>query len=260
MLAYAILITAFCILLLIVLGMLIHRNGYLQKILVKLGLKEQKEKTNWAVFSWNNTMEKLDYQADVVFFGDSIIRGSDFRKQFPHKKIVNLGYSGDTLSGMIKRIPMITAMHPQQVFILGGINGLTNRNADRCIAVYEKLLNEIRQAMPFTKIYIHSLLPLSSEKERKICKNQTILCFNQRLRSLAEARNIPFIDLYTLYAKDGVLNPDLTVDGIHLFPHAYERWATALHPYLSPINQSANQKRGGTETLPLTHNVPDPTN
>ena len=39
---------------------------------------------------WENTIRKMYTEFDVAFFGASIIRGSDFQKYFPDKKIINL--------------------------------------------------------------------------------------------------------------------------------------------------------------------------
>lgn len=60
-------------------------HGYYDtKILVKLGLKERTVETNWAVVGWNNTVEKLDYDADIVFLEiqsqEVVILGSIFLK------------------------------------------------------------------------------------------------------------------------------------------------------------------------------------
>lgn len=232
MIYYAIILTALAILFFVLFVFIFIRSGYLGKILVKFGLAEQKNKPNWAVFSWNNTMEKLSYTADIVFFGDSLIRGSDFRERFKDKKIVNLGYSGDTLSGMIERIPMVKAVSPKQVFLLGGINGLTNMNIDRCADKYAQLLDCLSEALPETKIYVHSVLPLSKEKERSICLNESIVKFNQKIEKISRERQIPFIDLYSLYVLDGKMNPELTKDGIHLLPESYDIWGNAIDKYI----------------------------
>lgn len=218
-------LSAFCVL-------FIH-GGYLNKILVKLGLKESKQKINWAVFSWNNTMEKLDYKADIVFFGDSLVRGSDFRSSFTDKKIVNLGYSGDTLSGMIERVSMVKAVSPQKIFLLGGINGLTNMNVEQCVKTYAKLLDKLHNELPESEIYVQSLLPLSKEKEKSICLNENIVKFNEKIELLANDRGFTFIDLYSLYLLDGKINPTLTKDGIHLLPDAYNIWAKAIEEYVN---------------------------
>lgn len=232
MLVYSVIITFAFVIVFAVLSLIIYREGYISKIFVKLGWKENKAKVNWAVFSWNNMLEKLDYQADIVFFGDSIIRGSDFRKYFPDKKIVNLGYSGDNLSGMLQRVTMIKALKPSQIFILGGINGMTDKNVKQNAIIYAKLLDRIMETVPDAKIYVNSLLPLSSEKEKSICKNKTIRYFNQLISNVAQKKQIEFIDIYSVYEKDNMLNPDLTIDGIHLYPHAYDKWAKILMNYI----------------------------
>ena len=43
---------------------------------------------------------------------------------------------------------------------------------------------------------------------------------------------VVYDDIYNLYEKDGVLDPDLTVDGIHLQPYAYNIWAEVLKEYV----------------------------
>ena len=97
---YAVAVTAIMLLILAAFLVVFTHAGYHTKVLVKLGLKEPVVKTNHALLAWENCLEKLDYDADVVFFGDSITYQSDF--QHPGLKIVNLGYSGDTLSGIAR--------------------------------------------------------------------------------------------------------------------------------------------------------------
>lgn len=232
MVAYLSFITILCLVLLLGICLLLYRGNYLTKALVKLGIKEATSVPNWSTFSWINCLEKLDYDADMVFFGDSITRGSDFRAYFPDKRIVNLGCSGDTLSGMLSRLPMVKALSPKQIFILGGINGLTDRNIDKCILTYSRLLNQLRTDLPHAQIYVQSILPLSPQKEKSICKNETICTFNQKLHDLANELHLSFIDTHSLYVKDGCMDPSLTVDGIHLRPEAYGRWAELLRTHI----------------------------
>ena len=232
MLWYSIIVTFFSLIILTAFCLLLYREGYVTKIFVKLGWIENRAKINWTAFSWNNMLEKLNYKADVVFFGDSIIRGSDFQKTFPNKRIVNLGCSGDTLAGMSERVNMIKALNPKQIFILAGINGLTDKNIEMSIKTYEGMLDKIKENNPDSKIYVHSVLPLSELKEKTICKNKTIKLFNEKISVLAYKKDIMFIDIYSIYEKNGVLNPELTVDGIHLHPYAYDNWANVLKKYI----------------------------
>ena len=212
--------------------LLFIKVGCLQKLLVKLGLRKQKVSINWTAFSWESCLRKMGCRADVVFLGDSLVRGGDFHEQFQGVKIVNLGSSGDTLSGMIGRISAVQALSPRKVFLMGGINGLTDRNVACCLSVYEDLVLELGKALPAARLYIHSLLPLSAAKAGKICKNTTIQAFNTGLREIAERYGHSYIDLHPKYLYKGTMTPEKTTDGIHLKPEAYEVWYEAIRPYI----------------------------
>lgn len=229
---YAISITACAILVFAAFGVVFHHAGYDTKVLVKLGIIEATAQTNWAVVGWNNTLEKLNYDADIVFFGDSITRGSDFREYFPEKKIVNSGYPGDTLVGMIDRVSGVAAVSPEKVFVLGGINGLTDVNIDNCISTYSDLIDELLEALPEADIYIQSVLPISSSKELSVCHNSTIVKFNSTLEQLASEKGVSYVDLFSLYEVNGEMNPELTKDGVHIYPEAYSLWAEEIAKYI----------------------------
>lgn len=206
---------------------------YHTKVLVKLGLKEKTAATNYAVLAWNNCLQKLDYDADVVFFGDSITADSDFSTAFPNQNIINLGYGGDTLTGMINRVSMLQAVAPEKIFLLGGINGLTDANIDQAEKQYKKLVADIRSALPDATLYIQSVLPVSQSKEVTLkCHNTTIAAFNTRLEQLAQEQGATYVDLYTLYEKGGQLNPEFTPDGVHLLEDAYGLWKNAISQYI----------------------------
>ena len=233
---YAVIVTVIMLLVLAAFIIVFTRAGYHTKLLVRLGLQEPVAKTNHALLAWENCLTKLDYDADAVFFGDSITYESNFSAADPQYKIVNLGYSGDTLHGMISRVPMVQAVSPEKVFVLGGINGLNDSNIDQTAAQYEKLLNELHRALPDAEIYIQSVLPIAKEREvslTNICHNETIIAFNQRLQSIAEARNLTYIDIHALYYQNGQIDPSLTYDGLHLLSHAYQLWEDAVTPYLN---------------------------
>ena len=216
-------------------GLLLWKRGLYKKILAKIGVHVTGVSTNWTLFSWSSMIEKLDYRPDIVFFGDSITRGSDFRFFFPSKKIVNLGCSGDTVDGLRERIPMVCALAPQKVFVLVGINGLKKKSRKEQARKYEEMLTQLKAAVPSATLYVQGLLPISRSKEKSICPNATIRLFNDTLRALAKKHECTFIELYDLYEKEGELNPTLTVDGIHLRENAYDRWAGAIRPFIDSM-------------------------
>lgn len=213
--------------------LLFMKAGYLQKLLEKLGIRKQKVKTNWTAFSWESCLKKMKCKADVVFIGDSIIRGGDFNERFPQCRIVNLGCSGDTLAGMIGRVSTVQALSPQKIFLMGGINGLTDRNIACCISLYEDLVQALQRQEPQIKLHILSLLPITAQKAKKLCSNKTIEEFNHPIEMLAQKYGYVYIDLHSLYSTDGQLDPQLSVDGLHLKPQSYEPWYQAIEPYIT---------------------------
>ena len=232
---YSIITTLLSLFLLTALFAVVHHAEYDTRIMVKLGLKEDINKPSEAVLAWDNCLQKLDYKADIVFWGDSITAGSDFRSSFPDKKIVNLGYGGDSLAGMRNRVSMVKAMSPEKVFIMGGINSLTDYNINECVDTYESLLDDLHMALPNAEIYVQSVLPVSFARESILktpCHNSSIEDFNMSIKKLAEKNGDTFIDLHSLYVYDGQMNPSLTLDGIHLCPEAYNLWSEAIKRYI----------------------------
>lgn len=210
-----------------------YSGGYYDRVLVKLGIKEHTIETDWTQVGWERSLEQLHYDTDIVFFGDSITSGGDFQEHFPEQKIVNLGIPGDSLLNMKNRAEMLSSVTPEKIFVMGGINSLSDRNSDSVFKDYVDMLNAIQKAVPDAQVYIESILPISKEKEKTCADNSVIDAFNKRLESLALEMNMTYIDLYSLYALDGCLNPEMTKDGVHLQPDAYEYWFYEIEKYIN---------------------------
>ena len=127
---------------------------------------------------------------------------------------------------------MVEAVNPKKIFFLGGINGLSNMNIKKCVEQYSELMDALKRSAPDAQIYVHSLLPISKSKEKKICSNKTIREFNERIKNIAVEKGLTFIDLYPLYEKDGSMNPEHTIDGLHLKPEAYGFWFDEIREYI----------------------------
>lgn len=178
------------------------------------------------VNSWNNCIEKLDMEADVVFFGDSETAGGDWQKAFPDVKSINLGYIGEDVKGMLRRVDAIKAVKPKKVFLMAGINGLQQQSLSDFEYWYAALVDSICSAVPDAELYIESILPVTSYSD--YCDNEKIREANAILQRLAEERDIQYIDVYSAYAQDGVLPDDMSYDGLHLTEEEYSLWYEAI--------------------------------
>ena len=233
-----ILLSALCLVLIVFALYEIKKQGYMRKLAARFGLvaRGKNAPMDFAVEGWKNCLSKLDYKCDAVFFGDSITRASDFRDYFEDVKICNLGFAGDTLEGMKKRVPMIAEVKPKKVFILGGINSLRDNNVDMTYKSYSELLDLIRGAVPEAEIYVQSLLPVGSQKEKKwygkgLVKNSTIRCFNERLKVLVSEKGMTWVNIYSEYEKNGMMDPKYTTDGLHIYDN-YGPWAKVIKEYI----------------------------
>lgn len=127
---------------------------------------------------------------------------------------------------------MIASVKPEKVFIIGGINSLTDNNSVEILKQYQEMLVKIKEAVPEAELYIQSVLPISINKEKECADNAIIVDFNGKLKKLAAEYDVIFINLYDLYVLNGAMDPDLTKDGIHLKPEAYDRWYDAIRGYI----------------------------
>lgn len=223
--------SALCV---VLLAMVIFIGGYktnfFKRQFAKLGLVEMEatDLTNYfCVRGWYNTLKKLDLDVNVVFYGNSITSGSDFREFFPDVSICNLGYPGDDLPGLRFRAYTIAAVKPEKVFVMGGINGLKQTPLEVFTEQYSLMIKAIKEAVPEANIYLQSILPVKDKKMTKKVKGCNII-----IDSLATAYGCQYIDLFPLYEKEGGMNLDYSKDGTHLKSEHYDKWADAIRKYV----------------------------
>ena len=212
------------------------KTDFFKRVGERVGLIEMSPKDRsdyWCINGWTNTLEKLNIQCDIVFFGNSITRGSNLHECFPNVSICNLGYPGDNLDGMLLRVNQIKAVNPKKIFVMAGINGLKYQTDDVFAKKYETLIMNIRASIPSARIYIQSILPVDNNMSMGfVCNNEKILKSNEIIKSIACKHQCTYVDLHHLYVKENKMNTDLTRDGVHLLPESYDRWASVIEPYI----------------------------
>jgi len=205
-----------------------HKNGS-NSIEEKYGIPLQQYATEQ---SWMNCIMKLGVQSDIVFYGDSHTRWSDFRQYFPNVSICNLGCSGDNLNGFIRRVEMVQKVRPKKIFFMGGVNDSKSMNLEDYLQKYDLLFSTIKDSLPNAQLYIQSMLPLNPCMFDKYCDNNKVKQVNAILKNLAERHGLTYIDLYSVYARDDILPMAVSKDGIHLKIADYDKWAKAIKQYI----------------------------
>ena len=221
------------VLLLFIAGGLCYHYRLLSRISEKIGWSNTPKTQDYlTTMSWNNSMESISYDADVVFFGASITSDGKWFEYFDALKICNLGKSGDRLETMLWRVPQITAVHPKKIFLPMEQNDMHDLSVEEIEKVYNVLLDSIVKSNPQATIYLESLTPLNECQFKRVCDNKKIKKVNEVIRRVATERGFKYIDVYSIYEQDGQMPMALSTDGQHLKLEAYGRWAETLRPYI----------------------------
>ena len=178
---------------------------------------------------------------EIGVWGDSIAYGmcdsealgwvGRLRKSLAHDdstRVYNFGICGDTTENLLKRFSVeVDAIEPNTIIFAIGINDSKFPAGQETnwvpLDVFKKNIKELlQQARKYTDI-IHfvgatkvndSLARLSGTR----FLNETIQSYNAALKEIAEAENLPFIDVFE------ILNPTVDLaDGLHPNAQGYEK-------------------------------------
>jgi lysophospholipase L1-like esterase len=157
--------------------------------------------------------------ADVVIFGDSQIAFADWHLLLDIDA-ANRGIYGETTAGALLRVGSIIAGHPKCVAtMLGTGDFAAGRSVESTSRDYLLILD--RLAAAGSEVIVQSTLLT----EPPYAFNQKVKELNTELRAACRSRSrCFFLDL------DRIITPGSTIDGVHLKPNTYKKWAEELKP------------------------------
>lgn len=180
-----------------------------------------------------------DTKNEVIFLGNSITEGGDWKALFPDKNVVNRGISGDVTDGILFRLDEIASSQPDKIFLLIGTNDMAKgKSMDYVVDNTEKIIEQIQQQSPATKIFLQSILPINPTIGKKFsghkANRQKIMATNKRLRILAKKHHIKYINLHKRMDNGKkYLKPEYTYDGLHLSNEGYQKWKKVINKYVN---------------------------
>lgn len=175
-----------------------------------------------------------DTENEIIFLGNSITEGTNWKALFPEVNAVNRGISGDVTDGILNRLAEVTSSQPKKIFLLIGTNDLARgKTIDEVVENTAKILEEIIKDSPDTKIYLQSILPVNPLVGEKFSghksKQKEIILVNKKLRKIAKKLDIKYLNLHKSFSnKQRYLKPEYTYDGLHLSKEGYNHWAKLL--------------------------------
>ncbi|HLP88272.1 MAG TPA: SGNH/GDSL hydrolase family protein [Nostocaceae cyanobacterium] len=173
----------------------------------------------------------------------TVLAGDSLSLWFPPELLpdntnwLNQGISGETSSGLLKRLDLFDRTQPEKIFIMIGINDLIRGIDDQeILANQRRIMRYLRRTHPQAQIVVQSILPHGAEtatwegKDKLLAiPNSRISQLNEEIKKIAKRQGVKYLDLYPLFTnKQGNLHPNFTTDGLHLSPQGYLVWRTAL--------------------------------
>jgi lysophospholipase L1-like esterase len=160
--------------------------------------------------------------------GDSITALTDWNALLPSFDIANRGISGDSTSGVLKRIDSIIAMHPRCVAIMLGVNDLNaKRSAQQLLQNYSAIVDRLTTSG--STVIVQSILATS---QYYASLNASVIDINRSLAEMCRrSGHCLYLDLNSTVAPTGAIAD--SIDGIHLGPVSYKIWASTLTPLLN---------------------------
>ncbi|MFS0780692.1 GDSL-type esterase/lipase family protein [Bacillus sp. 1P06AnD] len=179
------------------------------------------------------------HQKKIVFLGDSHTNYFEWGEYFNGKSIANRGVAMDTTSNMVKRLNGVNELQPEKIFIMAGINDLQQGVKEKTVLLhYKTIIDSLLKENPQAHIYIQSTMQVNVKKYKEHFYkdasnlNEMVPRLNKQLKSL-EGPQITYIDINRKVSGDNQLNPELTVDGLHLNKKGYQIWVDAIESYVS---------------------------
>lgn len=179
-------------------------------------------------------MADWDTRAEIVMIGDSITEAAPWKDMFPEADILNRGASGDTVSGVEKRLEAILRAEPDRAFVLIGTNDLNLGNpVDEVLARYARVVERLIAAGVETTVQTvppcEPVLDICSGKRR-----EAEVALNEGIARLAREHGVALIDL----AAEFPGGTEYRADGVHPTVAGYKAWRNVLTPYITAQPQA----------------------
>ncbi len=170
----------------------------------------------------------------IIMLGNSITAECEWAELLENPNILNRGIIGDGTSDILNRLDDVIAMKPKKIFLLIGVNDLLFLPLSKISENYEKIVNRLLLESPNTKLYLESVLPVHNDFRRNGIKNEDIDILNKNIEQIAQKHGQVFINLNEKFKNtEGGLNPEYSIDGIHLNGKGYLLFKEIILPYIS---------------------------
>jgi lysophospholipase L1-like esterase len=163
-------------------------------------------------------------QEHHVLFGDSHVELFDASVVPDGMRL--RGYSGLTAGELLPRAEAVVRASPRLIFLVAGANdAFRGHPPEHYRTDMARLMEKLSEADG--RLVVLSIPPASDGRMQ-----ERITALNAVQAGLCEEQGIRRIDLDPVLLRQGLLEPSLTADGVHLNRAGYDRILPLLAPYL----------------------------
>ena len=177
----------------------------------------------------NTAMAVEDWECGTLFIGDSRLYGLqyylglDLYRCYAFESLsVNGVFTKEPVeeNGAKLTIPDAVARNNgfTRCYLMFGINELSWANSSSFRGYYEKVIDMVRTANPDAEIYLMAIYPVEEAEvsDHEVFTNANIRAVNATLQTLAQEKQVYYLDSFAALEESGGLPAGSTNDGIHI--------------------------------------------
>jgi lysophospholipase L1-like esterase len=183
---------------------------------------------------------------DLLFLGDSITEGwagggkAVWEKNYAPLKAANFGISGDRTEHVLWRMDNgeLDGISPKVVVLMIGTNNSGGWSADEIAAADTKIVKELHQKLPTTKVLLLAVFPRGADPEAPATAavRKKLADVNAQLAKLDDGKTTRYLDIGDKFLNaDGIIRYSVMNDALHPTAKGYEIWAGAMKPLLDEM-------------------------
>ncbi len=168
------------------------------------------------------------YFAKDLFVGDSITQGLLYYHYLEENQVYAV--IGMSLQSAMGHVDEMVAREPKTMYIMLGMNDLDNGLSPEAFKkTYGKLIDQLREALPKTKIVIQSITPVQKKvyDSHPHITEERISQYNDALKSLAEEKDVSYMSLTRLFENEEVFEED----GLHVVYSFYNDYLNDIRAW-----------------------------
>lgn len=181
---------------------------------------------------------------ELVFIGDSITEGWEksgsavWQRHYARYHALDLGFGGDRTENVLWRLQHgeIDGIAPKVAVLMIGTNntGYRGENPQTTAAGIRRLLDEIRQRLPATKVLLLGVFPRGAKADDfQRGMNERV---NRIIAGYADGRSVFFLDFGKAFlSPDGTLPREVMPDLLHPNEKGYAIWQGAMDAELQQL-------------------------